>query len=1152
MNDNKKWSEEKSSILSKLLFLWTGKYINSVNSQKKARTPLHVPEKYSISKVEKRYEEYWKIHSYTKKNVFLCNYRVFQGSFLVYVCLLTLSIILSNMVPVLFQNVTTLLKEGNVDAAVVLKLMGIFFAVQIGYAIIKTHATHFKWKLVTAIDYNTKNLIYNNMIESDIEELNQGKILNIYASHTSKLKGITGLVDLIIYSIGLLIGIYELFLFLGIAGLISGVCFVLIMVISSRFTFLQDKYDKQNYDMNEVRLKCISTVLEKLREIKLLNYGRVFCQKLNEIREEHSKILKKRCRIQLFFGIYETSLIPVFTAVALVFAGIVFKMPLKTTDILTSFIIFDLLDSFTNQIFMALDSFRMCLKSLDYIVEFLGKKNPPKEAVNGNKSIHLENVSVSINDKFILRDLGIKFEKQELITINGAIASGKSLLLKVLNGDFPVTSGNVERNGIVSFISNDGWFLNDSVKNNIVLGKKFDERLYEEAIHYSCLDKDVQSFAEKDMLLITEGGTNLSGGQRVRLQIARAIYQRADILLIDDVFSSLDKENRELIIKKLLLTYWKDKIRIVVTNDASILKNADKTYQIEDKGLRQYIYEEKQQNLKDDGNTGYEKIIKTNKKSMKMEDSEKDRETISSREVLLRYLRKISFRGMWFFFIFFFVLSQVIDMFGKTYSTKIENSNSNVFTFTIIYCLLVILSIVISAIRCAIIYYGNIKAGKAYHERLVQNVIEAKYSFVNNAFLNKAKTVFSNDIRILDDNIADYFMNVFQALVLMITTCVVIVWSNPINIVFVSIFVVIFYYGQKAGKNVTTYVVRECNIANEPCVGYLCNTYNGRRLINNFQCGSFVKKSWKSKLEKAYDYEYTRQSVNRYELLKINIAAVLLLAVFLIVSLMTKANISIVMVTITYMLSIISKFEDILRNIRHSEIGLESLKRIERMKYFEDSDSKTGFSEIMEDNGCENAIEVENLACHYGDGNYIIRDCSFTIKRGEHVLIQGESGIGKTTIFNCLERLIDYEGRIMLFGQDIRIIKPEVIREKVFILTQNPMIFDGTIKENIDPYNRYSMESLKNCLQKFQLGEYQLDTECSHLSEGEKQLLCLARAYIKRPLILLIDEGMDNLDSAIKQSISLIINTQFRECTIVSISHLGNEMEYEGKIVLDR
>lgn len=1150
MKDNVRWSEEKSSIVSKLLFLWTGRYINFVNQQKKAPTPLHVPEKYSIDKIEKRYEEYWKTHTYTKKNIFICNYRVFQGSFLVYACLLTLSIILSNLIPVLFHVVTTSLKKSSANGLLVLKLMSMFFAVQLCYAVIKTHATHFKWKLVTAIDYNSKNLIYHNMLDCDIEKLNQGKILNVYSSHSSKLKGITGFVDLIIYSIGLLLGIYELFLFLGIAGLISGVCFVLIMIISSKFTFLQDKYDKQNYDMNEIRLKSISTVLEKIKEIKLLNYGCFFFRKLKEIREEHSKVLKKRCRIQLFFVIYETSLIPVFTAVALVFAGIVFKLPLKTTDILTSFILFDLLDSFSNQIFMALDSFRMCLKSLDYIIDFLGKKKPYPEDVTGKGFIHLEHVCVSINDKIIFKDLEMQIANRELIAVNGAIASGKSVLLKVLNGDLSVNAGKLERNGIVSFISNDGWFLNESIKDNIVLGKKFDEQLYKEAIHYSCMEKDIKTFAEKDMLLITEGGSNLSGGQRVRLQIARAIYQKADILLLDDVFSSLDKENREIIIKKLLLTYWKDKIRIVVTNEESILKNADKTYRIQDKRLKRYNYE-KQQNPKAYENAGYEKIIQTNKKSVKIKKSPNDKEAISSREVLLRYLRKISFKGMWFLFIFFFIFSQVIDMLVKTYSTKIENSNHSIYTFTVIYCLLVILSTVINSIRCAIVYYGNIKAGKEYHEQLVKNIIHVRYSYVNNVFLNKAKTVFSNDIRILDDNIADYFMNVFQALTLMVTTCMVILWSNPINIVFVSIFAVIFYYGQKAGKNVTTYVVRECNVVNEPCVGYLCNTYNGRRIINNFQCENFMKKNWKTKLEKAYDYEYTRQSVNRYELLKINVAAVLLLAVFLVISLITKANLSLVMVTITYMLSIISKFEDILRNIRHAEIGLESLKRMEGMKKFEDSDHRTELSEIVTENSCRNAVEIEHLACHYGDGNYIIRDCNLVIRKGEHILIQGKSGIGKTTIFNCLERLIDYEGRILLFGQDISRINPEIIREKVFILTQNSMIFDGTIRENIDPYNQYSTESLINCLKQCQLGKYQLETACNQLSEGEKQLVCLGRAYLKQPLILLIDEGMDNLDYTIKQNISLFIHKQLKKCTIVSISHLGNEMKYEGRILLN-
>lgn len=312
-----------------------------------------------------------------------------------------------------------------------------------------------------------------------------------------------------------------------------------------------------------------------------------------------------------------------------------------------------------------------------------------------------------------------------------------------------------------------------------------------------------------------------------------------------------------------------------------------------------------------------------------------------------------------------------------------------------------------------------------------------------------------------------------------------------------------------------------------------------------------MKKNWKTKLEKAYDYEYTRQSVNRYELLKINVAAVLLLAVFLVISLITKANLSLVMVTITYMLSIISKFEDILRNIRHAEIGLESLKRMEGMKKFEDSDHRTELSEIVTENSCRNAVEIEHLACHYGDGNYIIRDCNLVIRKGEHILIQGKSGIGKTTIFNCLERLIDYEGRILLFGQDISRINPEIIREKVFILTQNSMIFDGTIRENIDPYNQYSTESLINCLKQCQLGKYQLETACNQLSEGEKQLVCLGRAYLKQPLILLIDEGMDNLDYTIKQNISLFIHKQLKKCTIVSISHLGNEMKYEGRILLN-
>lgn len=1149
MNNEEKWSEEKSSIISKLLFLWTGRYINYVNNEKKASSPLHIPEKYSLPIIEKKYEKYWEKHSYTKKNFFLCNYRVFGLEFLFYTSLLILSIALSYMTPMLFHRIAAIIKGGKSSSIVVVELMSIFFMVQLCYAIVKTHATHFKWKLVTAIDYNSKNLVYRNMLKSDLTEFNQGKILNVYSAHTSKLKGIIGLVELVINSIGSILGIYALFQFLGKAGLISGLCFVFIMVISSKFTFLQDKFDKQNYDINELRLKNTATLLEKIREIKLLNYGHFFCKKLKEIRNQQSDILKKRCKIQLFFVIYETSLIPVFTAISLLLAGVVFRVPLKTTDILTSFIIFDLLDSFVNQVFMALNSFRMCLKSLEYIIDFLGRKNIAEKLLGDKKEIRLERVSLKKEDTFILKDLEVHVSNPKMLTISGAVASGKSMLLKALNGDIIADAGKIEVNGITSFISNEGWFLNESIKDNIVLGKEFDQQCYEEAINFSCMEKDLETFLHRDMQIITDNGSNLSGGQRVRLQIARAIYQKADIILIDDVFASLDEKTREEIIQKLLLGYWKNTIRIIATNEESLLYNADTSYNICNKRLEKYIYE-KQKYVKTENENGYEKVIRTNKKNVNVKKQDRKEEDISTRGVLTRYLRRISFKGMWFFFVFFFVFSQVIDMLVKSYSTKIENPNHSIYIFTVVYCLLVVFSTVISAVRCAIVYYGNIKAGKIYHEQLVENIVKAKYSYMDNAFLNKAKTIFSNDIRIFDDNIADYFVNVFQAIVLMVTTYVMLMCSNILNVVFATIFMVIFYYGQKAGKNVTTYVVKECNRANEPCIGFLCNTYSGKRIINQFQCENYMKRNWKTKLEQAYDYEYTRQSVNRYELLKINLAAVCLLTMFLIISLITKANISFVMVTITYMLSIIAKFEDILRNIRHAEIGLTSLKRIEYMEHFVDVNDTKALPEVKIGTMCENALEVKNLACHYGDGNYIIRDCNFVIKKGEHVLIQGKSGIGKTTIFNCFERLIDYEGTILFFGIDIKKVTPETIREKMFILTQNALVFDGTIKNNLDPYNCYSEEQLKSSLSRFGLDRYSVHTECSQLSEGEKQLLCLVRAHLKQPLVLLMDEGMDSLDLTIKRNISEFIHKEFKDCTIVSISHLGNEMNYEGKIVL--
>lgn len=1149
-------SEDGSFLWSKLFFLWAGRYIKNANSIKEAKTPLVIPKKYSLEKIEGKYVTYWKEREFdfTKKRYFQSIYHTFSIEIIIYGFLLTLSMMLGYLTPVIFDKISDIIETSGMNQLNMIKSFLVFLLIQLGYALIQSHSTHLKWKLVTAVDFNAKNQIFNQLLDVGYSEneINQGKILNIYSSYTPKLKGVIGFIELVINTCALMLGIFVLFYILGKGGAVSGTLFILVLFLTSKLTFLQDRYDKRNYEQNEERLKVVSHLLRMIREIQLLNFERFFSKKVSNIRREQSETLKKRSGLQLIFGVYQMALIPCFTAISFVISGMVFHYPLKTGDILTTFLLFGILDQLVNQFFLSLNSVRMCLKALDYILPFLKKKDRTKLIEHEyNPCISLKDISLKGKTKSLFQQLNLEVLKEELVLINGSIGSGKSSFLQMIDKRFPPDNGEVQVIGKVSYISTDNWFLEGTIKENIVMGKMFDRKLYKTAIHLSCLEKDLKSLKNGEDTPIRECGSNLSGGQKIRLQLARAIYQESEILLVDRVLGSVDKEQRMEIIQNLLLGYWKDKIRLVVSTNPTILKNADRILQLEDGKLLEATV--KNQGIEEVDfvdsmkETGYENVVKMNKTN---HNREKFQVTETRRQGLLkRYLKNISFPGMGVVFLVLFFLAQVLDIILRLYSTRIGSFGNGIYRFSMIYGVLIVVTMIVNAIRLFIVYYGNVKAGVTYHKNLVDQVVHVDYSKVNFSFMARAKTVFSNDIRILDDNIADYFMNVFEAIVLMATTFAMIIYSSFISVFFTGIFIAVFYYGQKASKRVTTYVVKKCNQVNEPCVSFLCNAYQGKDNILKYKSEEYIKSKWKKRLERAYNFEYTRQSVNRYELLKIQIAAVFLLFLFLIISTITHMNSSVVMVVISYLLSMITKFEGILRNIRHGEIGLESLNRMEEMEDYKRASQnllKNGF--YVDEN--HKAIEVKNLSCHYGDGNYILKNCNFSIQKGEHILLQGESGVGKTTVFHCIEKLIPYEGDILVYGNNIKLFSDELIREKICIMTQNSLIFSGTIKENLDPYDKHTALEIETLLDLFQLQGYHSNTQCIDFSDGEKQILCLARAYLSQPLLLLIDEGLDHLDSRTRSKIGMIIQQLFKGCTIISISHLGNEMQYDGKVIL--
>ena len=173
------------------------------------------------------------------------------------------------------------------------------------------------------------------------------------------------------------------------------------------------------------------------------------------------------------------------------------------------------------------------------------------------------------------------------------------------------------------------------------------------------------------------------------------------------------------------------------------------------------------------------------------------------------------------------------------------------------------------------------------------------------------------------------------------------------------------------------------------------------------------------------------------------------------------------------------------------------------------------------------------------------------IQKGERVLIQGESGIGKTTLFNCLENLIPYNGNIYFQGINIKNIDKKELRDKICVITQENFILDESLSDNLDPYNEYTYEEKISALKSVGWNTYDLQVNCSCLSKSERLSVALARVCLKNPDVLLLDESIANVDDDTWERIKLLMESRFTEKTVLSISHNNNDDNlYIRKIVL--
>ena len=179
------------------------------------------------------------------------------------------------------------------------------------------------------------------------------------------------------------------------------------------------------------------------------------------------------------------------------------------------------------------------------------------------------------NDVTVLKDVTLSIHQNALVTIIGPVGCGKSSLLMAMLGELPLTDGKLQRNGAIAYAAQEPWVFSDTLRNNILFGRPFDHHRYETVLEVCDLTKDIAGFPNGDLTLIGQRGVTLSGGQRARVCLARAVYPEADIYLLDDPLSAVDATVAKNIFEKCIINLLSGKLRILVTHQAQFLKSAD-------------------------------------------------------------------------------------------------------------------------------------------------------------------------------------------------------------------------------------------------------------------------------------------------------------------------------------------------------------------------------------------------------------------------------------------------------------------------------------------------------------------------------------------------------------------------------------------------
>ncbi|KAH8664569.1 ABC transporter [Xylariales sp. PMI_506] len=1116
-------------------------------------------------------------------------------------------------------------------------LIGAFAFVYIGLALTMGWSSHLTFRLMTMIRGSLVSVIYAKLTGLQHANIKESAAMTLLGADVPRIAETFYmlLIDTIPSLIQLAIGLYLLYSQLGAVCVAPILITIISTALSTQLARRITPRQKAWLEAIQKRINYTSEILGSMKNVKMLGLSDKMSANIQDMRDKEMDISKKYRRLQSF----NVSLVNLPSSLNrfLIFAAYTIYARVNGSDgfsvsqAITALAALVLLSNPLGNLLVSIPTGWAALGCFTRIQDFLleasyseprvisssapsasltpGSRSQedielqplPGKSIDGAVQVEHASFGWSNSSSNLVKNVTTHIERSCPLTIVvGPVGCGKSTFLKGLLGETTCSQGLLQVPvAEVAYCDQTPWVYNGSIRENIVANGEFDEAWYTTVLQSCALHIDLRVLPEGDATIVGSKGVKLSGGQKQRLSIARAVYSRKKLAILDDVLSGLDSTTEDLVFKRVFgragLFRKTGTMAILATHSVKHLPQADKILAFNQSGelVEQgkfadinipgsYIYSlrvklEKEAHEDEINEDGIESDIRPQTKPTSQAELDESRKT--GDWTVYKYYGRVLGPLRLLIFAMFVASHEVFTGLGSVWINWWASSNDSSGESRLGYWLGIFGFISFMdgfTLAMAIAYLWTVivpNSGKNLHRSMISAAARAPLSFFAKTETGVLTNRFSQDLRLADMAlpgaiIASTFQLGACGVVIALAVTAVGYFATVLPVVLIALYFIQRFYLR------TSRQLRLLELeAAAPIYSHFIESLHGLVTIRAFGWKDSYQSKNRRLLNTAQKPYYLLFCIQRWLVLVLDlvVAALAVLLVGMAVALRDRLDAGFLGLALVNMMDLSHALTDLVQQWTNLETSLGAIARIKGFKENTPSEAHPeNESQLGANWPSHGALRFERVTASYSqESTPVLKDVTLAVSGGQKLGIVGRTGSGKSSSVLAILQLIDIEsGKIVLDDIDLATVEGSVVREKLNSLTQDPFFFPGSVRENINPLDQSSDEEIASALNKVGLWNLiqrkangaasdtsgVLDTvmDADFLSHGQRQLFCLARAMLKPGKVLILDEPTSSVDTQTDAQIQQIIRSEFSHHTIIMIAHrLSSLLDFDQVAVLD-